>query len=274
MGFGDEKLAVDNPLSTTGTPKLEGLPVPVLQSALADPARRGALHAKRARIDGGIKVHWSRFIKRMGTGTAPSTSSTFDSARRPEDSQGGSSVAATRRQQPKVHMENEKDEIDEVCLSAPLCPVAHFSKVVVDREWAQELKTSVLSQSERDPRQEQPGSSQQQGSQQPGTGTDMESLAQTSRAKGFWGFPVTIYLMLRWRIWPHITEFFSLKFFNAESERHYAKEYWFMRKVGISIVVMFHITHPRAVARDLVVVILDVELGVDRRIPAPPACAP
>jgi osomolarity two-component system, sensor histidine kinase SLN1 len=96
-------------------------------------------------------------------------------------------------------------------------------QIVVDRAWGDELKSSVVSQSEHGG-----NTAEQQGSHRPGTSTDIDSLAHLHGPSGFFG---TLWLILRWRLWPATIDFFSLKFFDAASERHYAKEYWFMRKV-------------------------------------------
>jgi osomolarity two-component system, sensor histidine kinase SLN1 len=96
------------------------LPVPVLQSSFAGSRSKRRGEKKSARIDGGrpgVRVHWSRFRQRLGTGTAPSTSTV------PEESAGGSSIGDGRRpsyvRRASVRIEGEKDEVDEVSSCAP-----------------------------------------------------------------------------------------------------------------------------------------------------------
>lgn len=60
-----------------------------------------------------------------------------------------------------------------------------------------------------------------------GTTTDHESLA--IHADGFWALCLPL-IILRWRVWPFIVDFFSLRFFDEKAEAHYSKEHWFMRK--------------------------------------------
>src|SRR6266481_293599 len=49
------------------------LPVPVQQGAGSEFGKRK--QKKNARIGGGLRVYWANFRKRIGTGTAPSTTS-------------------------------------------------------------------------------------------------------------------------------------------------------------------------------------------------------
>jgi hypothetical protein len=58
----------------TGAANQEGclLPAPAT-------SRAGSVKTqKRARVEGGMRVRWAQFIRRMGTGTAPTESSAFD----------------------------------------------------------------------------------------------------------------------------------------------------------------------------------------------------
>ncbi|EIN11063.1 hypothetical protein PUNSTDRAFT_85601 [Punctularia strigosozonata HHB-11173 SS5] len=212
----ESKASEDIPMTPTDDPGAErdrdaGLPLPILQSALAGPRTaatdsngRRVRSRKSARIDRGLRVHWARFRHRLGTGTAPSTSTA------PEDSTGGSSIGHRHAHTGpgSVRIAAEKDEVDEV---------------VVDRAWCDELKSSVVSQSD----QGLHAKADRVGSYVPGTSTDQESLAHLHASGG----PThTLWLLLRWRLWPATFDFFSLRFLDAASERNYAKEYWFMRK--------------------------------------------
>jgi hypothetical protein len=180
------------------------LPPPVV--ATSTPYNRPK---KTIRIDGGrrLGVHWTRFRRRLGAGTSPSTSSLV------EDSAPSSSV------DPKGGSQyDDYAEVDEV---------------VVDRNWSDEIKSSV-SLSEQDISLDRPVG------HHPTTGpsTDRDSVALNTT--GFWGL-CTPLVILRWRLFPAIVEFFSPKFLNEKSELHYVKENWFMHKVrciSISLLIL------------------------------------
>ncbi len=155
---------------------------------------------KTLRIDGGpgIRVYWTRFRRRLGAGTAPSTSSLVDSSAQGSndgfrsDTQGGGQG-------------EDGAEVDEV---------------VVDRNWSDEIKSSV-SLSEQD-------ISLGGNHHVAGPNTDRDSVAL--HTGGFWGLSTPL-IILRWRVFPAIVDFFSTQFPNKKSEQHYVKENWFMRKV-------------------------------------------
>jgi hypothetical protein len=95
-------------------------------------------------------------------------------------------------------------------------------EVVVDRSWSDDIKSSV-SVSEQNMSPDRPG-----GQPVAGPSPDRDSVALHS--SGFWGL-CTPLIVLRWRLFPAIVNFFSPKFPNPKSELHYVKENWFMRKV-------------------------------------------
>ncbi|KDQ49238.1 hypothetical protein JAAARDRAFT_43030 [Jaapia argillacea MUCL 33604] len=183
------------PLDDIGGAESAGLPMPVLQSAMSNPQRRRQKN-KSARIEGGFTVHWARFRHRMGTGTAPSTSENIE-----ENGTTDSSVVRPRR----FIEDAEAEEVDEV---------------VVDRAWLDpDMKTSVT-HSEHEEKTSHPGGIT-------GTNTDHDSFA--THAEGFWASCPPL-IVLRWRIWPSVMEFFWVRFVDPKSENHYRKELWFMRK--------------------------------------------
>jgi osomolarity two-component system, sensor histidine kinase SLN1 len=158
---------------------------------------------KTLRIDGpGLRVYWTRFRRRLGAGTAPSTSSLVDSSAQ-------SSNDAPRSDTQGVHQGEDDAEVDEV---------------VVDRNWSDEVKSSV-SLSEQDISLDRSGGHHHVAG--PNT-TDRDSVAL--HTGGFWGLSTPL-IILRWRVFPAIVDFFSPKFPNIKSEQHYVKENWFMRKV-------------------------------------------
>ncbi len=187
-------LSLDDPDSD---PEAPGLPPPAaaITAAYNRPKRT-------IRIDGGpgLRVYWTRFRRRLGAGTAPSTSSLVDSS-----AQGSNDGLRSDTQ--GVRQGEDDAEVDEV---------------IVDRNWTDEIKSSV-SLSEPDISLERPG-----GHHVPGPNTDRDSFAP--HTGGFWGLCIPL-IILRWRVFPAIVDFFSSKFPNQKSEQHYVKENWFMRKV-------------------------------------------
>ncbi|KAH9057453.1 hypothetical protein EDB87DRAFT_1565234 [Lactarius vividus] len=150
---------------------------------------------KTIRINGAhyIRVHWGRFRRRLGTDVSLSTSSLV-----------GDSAAA-----------NNIDFIDSDN-SSPDEDDAEVDEVVVDRNWSDDTKSSV-SLSEQNISPEKSG----------GYSADHDSV--TVHTGGFWGLCMPL-IVLRWRVFPAIVNFFSPKFPSEKSELHYIKENWFMRK--------------------------------------------
>ncbi|KZT07233.1 uncharacterized protein LAESUDRAFT_742984 [Laetiporus sulphureus 93-53] len=175
------------------------LPTPVTQPSPS--LGRRSKNRKNARVNGGLRVHWAQFKRRIGNGTAPSTS---ESALEHDDS-GDSYRHGYLR-----HLETQGDTDDEV-----------VDEVVVDREWSDEVKSSSMTHSEHG------GAPAEKSSNQlGGTNTDRDSLAL--QATGFW--TIQPLLFLRYRVWPVIHDFFINHFENEKAEMHYIKENWFLRK--------------------------------------------
>ncbi|OSD04719.1 hypothetical protein PYCCODRAFT_1363220 [Trametes coccinea BRFM310] len=178
------------------------LPPPVQHQDDSHSSGRRSRSKKNARVHGGLRVHWDRFVRKLGSGTAPSTSSNI------EESVGDSSGYPRSRQGHPGYPEPADDqEVDEV---------------VVDREWSDEIKSSSLTHSEHGGTPEKSGSNHH-----PGTNTDRDSFA--IRPEGFWGLCRPL-IVLRWRLWPAAYSFFSTSFVDEKSEMHYNKENWFLRK--------------------------------------------
>ncbi len=88
----------------------DGLPPPVsFPSDASSPGRR-TRHKKNARVSAGLRVHWDRFVRKLGSGTAPSSSSNV------EDSVGeSSSYPRSRAEGPVREMQlPQEDRVDEV----------------------------------------------------------------------------------------------------------------------------------------------------------------
>ncbi len=200
--------------STTPLPPDDGLPAPVQASNYPSPSRK----QKRTRINLGFHIHWDRFLRKLGSGTAPSTSSALD------ESSGDSTTVYHRSQQGRngggggVGGGGGPEDTD-----------AEVDEVVVDREWSSEIKSSVHS--------EHGGSPEKSGGSNPqigfgGTNTDRDSFAVHD---GFWT-SCTFLVFLRYRICPVVLAFFSTHFMDDKSEQHYKKENWFLRKVSYTYV--------------------------------------
>lgn len=142
-----------------------------------------------------VRVYWGRFRRRLGAGTSPSTPSLI------EDSATVNVVdccADSKNSSPG----EDSTEVDEV---------------VVDRNWSEDTKSSISLS-------EQSVSPGKLGS----PSSDHDSV--TVHAGRFWGL-CTPLIIIRWRLFPAIVNFFSPKFPSEKSELHYIKENWFMRKV-------------------------------------------
>jgi len=171
---------------TTSTAVDNSLPPPVVQS-IASSSHSRRLRKKTVRV-AGLSVHWARFKKRMSTVAAPSSSSVI----------GESAAENSYTRKMETTTTGVADYLDEV---------------VVDRNWTEEIKSSV-SHSDHNGSPEKSG-----GSHQPNQGTsDHDSVVYD----GFWTFS-TILAILRWRTWPFIMEIFSSRFVDEKSEQHYAQ---------------------------------------------------
>ena len=172
-------------------------------------------------MSGGLRVHWDRFVRKLGSGTAPSTSSNL------EESVGESSgYPRSRQEQPAYAADAADERVDEV---------------VVDREWSDEIKSSSVTHSDHGGSPEKSGSNHLGG-----TNTDRDSFAV--RPEGFWGMS-RVLIFLRWRLWPLALTFFWTRFLDEKSEMHYNKENWFLRKVRVVAFVLH--SSPRRVSLPL-----------------------
>lgn len=209
----------------------EELPRPVQATDYPDGRRK-----KKARISLGLHVRWDRFLRKLGSGTAPSTSSALDDS-------SGDSTGYNRSRARREAVVDEGDEVDEV---------------VVDREWSGEIKSSVHSEHGGTPEKSH-GSDPRLG--HGGTSTDRDSVA--IHADGCWASN-TLLIWLRYRIWPTAYNFFCTRFLDEKSENHYKKESWFFRKVchsRFALISTALMLTPRLVAGALGLGILHRQLG-------------
>lgn len=128
------------------------------------------------------------FKRRLGTGTAPSSSSLI----------GESAAESSYTKRMEGAARGDEDEVNEV---------------VVDRIWSEDIKSSTT-HSEHGASPEKSGASHPVGP----SNSDHESLAP----EGFWNAWSPI-VFFRWRFWPVIVEIFSSRFPDEKSEQHYAQ---------------------------------------------------
>ncbi|KAF9474819.1 hypothetical protein BDN70DRAFT_884421 [Pholiota conissans] len=163
------------------------LPPPAVYSS----SRSSQNRAQRRSRFSAFAVFWDDFKKRIGTGSAPSSSSV----------QGESENGFNQQ---KVDTSETPDVVDEV---------------VVDRLWTEELKSSV-SHSDHGGGEKSGGSNQHKE-----VNSDHESVVY----EGCWSRNAAL-AYVRWRAWPFILEIFNSRFIDPKSEAHYAQESWFIKK--------------------------------------------
>lgn len=169
--------------------------------ALSVSSRRGVVTLPAKKKRNALLQHWQKFVKKLGTGTAPSSSS-----------QHGDTAADSGIYGPRPECGGDNDELDEV---------------VVDRIWSEDIKTSIT-HSEHGNTPEKSGSGVH-GAGNGGTGqnagwgqsgsSDQESLLSET---GFWS-RWRLLAWIRWHMWGVVVEVFSSKFDNEKSEKHYAQ---------------------------------------------------
>lgn len=139
-----------------------------------------------------LGVYWMRLKKQLGTGIAPSNSSFL----------GDSTVeGSTKREGQPV---DEDGEVDTV---------------VVDRAWSEEFKSSDSSPSEQGPII-MPFDRSAMG--HTGQTTGKSSDHESEEPRGF-GRILRIFVVLRYKFFPALHEFFFTRFEDEKSESHYAQ---------------------------------------------------
>lgn len=213
-------------------PDIEGAATPYGDSdALPPPVQAGyqatgrrSTKQKKTRISLGLNVRWDRFLRKLGSGTAPSTSSALDESI-------GESSGYNRSRAGRRATEDVDAEVDEV---------------VVEREWSGEIKSSIRSGDHGASPEKSGGSGNGYGGYG-GTNTDRDSVA--FHVEGFWANWMPL-IYLRYRLWPLVYAFFATHFVDEKSEQHYRKENWFLRKVSsmsiVHSVMLISASHSRS----------------------------
>lgn len=175
------------PISTNSiTVENHDLPSPVTQSALV--TTNNCRNHNLAKRFGGFRFYWAKFKKRIGTGTAPSSSSLIVES------------AAEHAHSRRMTEQDEEGNNDSV-----------VEEVVVDRTWTDNMQSSAFSECvhtlEKSPSQ-----------------LHIQISVETASIVhvGFWGLckPLAI---IRWRTWPFLMDVFSSRFADEKTERHYAQ---------------------------------------------------
>lgn len=193
------------PTPTTSTAVDHILPPPALQT---HNSRR--IKTKSARL--GFGVYWMRLKKQLGAGVAPSNSSLIG------DSAADSSY--TRRPEPPL---DEDGEVNEVVVDRVWTTPSEASSDSDDSppEGAPPLDKSVLGQS---------------GNTITGDSSDHESVDHNS----FWR-RWKLLVVLRYKFYPTLREFFFTRFSDEKSESHYAQVFRFDSfSFGPFMVAHFH----------------------------------
>lgn len=171
------------------------LPVPV---ALAGPAGSPRRRKKKTARFAVLKVHWARFVKRIGADSPSDSSAVADS------SLGSNHPRTGQRTEDEV----DDDEVDEI---------------VVDRDWSEDLKSSLNQSSERGHTRSSDSYAQISTTLDRGTTT----LPEDSH------FFSILHSSLRWEAWPAIVKFFCVRFLDDRTEQRFHKEHWFIKKVSL-----------------------------------------
>jgi hypothetical protein len=213
MGSPVEKVNCENANDTGFPPTTSAADGDILPPPIVQTSNRN--EKKSVRMTG-LTARWTNFIRRIGSVTAPSTSSLV-----------GDTVDSNHTNRGDTRQENEPGQDVEGVVD----------EIVVDRGWSDEIRSSIS-------HSEHGASPEKSGGSHPQAGSSEESL---SVHDGFWSlwFPLVI---LRWRLWPKVEEFFSSRFSDEKAEQHYAevgstltrvfrhtdstinKEHWFLRK--------------------------------------------
>ena len=173
------------------------LPVPVVLAGPAGSSRRRK--TKTARF-AGIKVHCTRFIKRIDADSPSDSSAVADS-----------SLEGNQTRQ-RTDGDVEGDGVDEI---------------VVDRDWTEDPRSSLNQPSERVPTRSSDSHAQIGTS----LGRDTTAMPDDSHffSASLWS--------LRWKVWPAIVKFFSVRFLDDRTEARFHKEHWFIKKVSLSVLL-------------------------------------
>ena len=236
--------------ATTTTASSSLLPPPAVASnashgpssaaaaARAERATRAPKKSARIALVPTLRVYWANLRRRLGTGTSPSTSSVFDDSAPSTSATPPPTAHAHSTPQSRAHLAGAKtpaaagtlqQQRQQQLLEAEDDDVV--DEVVVDRNWSEEIRSSVSQSDAGGLPDRHPGATHVANGNGHGpwggASTDRDSVAH---AEGLWA-SCRLLIVLRWRIWPAVLDFFSLRFPDKKAEAQYWRENWFMRKV-------------------------------------------
>ncbi|KAL5536973.1 hypothetical protein ACEPAF_796 [Sanghuangporus sanghuang] len=205
----------DNPLEEKRSPETTGPPPsqrPVDATSLSENTlATRAKQKKSLRFEQGLRVHWARFMRRVGQ-----ENETTDSALGESTEQGDAEVFGAWERRADA----EEDEADDE---------KSVDEVVVDRSWGRSGTISESVSDEEDGLKSSGVARTSKSADNSGTSTNGDLDGRNHPSHGFWSFCLLL-TIIRWRLWPAAVGFFSPRFPNQKSEEHYKKEIWFQSK--------------------------------------------
>ncbi|KAH6915774.1 hypothetical protein BKA70DRAFT_469829 [Coprinopsis sp. MPI-PUGE-AT-0042] len=178
---------------TSSTAVGDTLPAPVVQNDRYSLASHRRRNSKKIRFHG-LQSFWEGFKERIGTGTAPSSSTFGDDA-----TADRSYTYHGKRAAPDDDLDD--DELDEV---------------VVDRIWSDEYHSTISHLSEHE-----------QSSPEKSGHPDLSSVAQDDQAPRS---PLQMLKRMQEVTFALFMALFSSRFVDDKKERHYQQEEWFVKK--------------------------------------------
>ncbi|TDL16755.1 hypothetical protein BD410DRAFT_901857 [Rickenella mellea] len=186
------------------------LPLPITTNA-----SKTKKQTKSARIGKDpLRVRWARFKQRLGTGSGISES-LLDGGGESTDT----SYSVRRQVREKDDGAEEGGDVDEV---------------VVENDLLGENGSGTA------PSEDGKGHGRARTPNHQSSGTEESMAGMIHRPEGFWESHV-ILTFLRWRMWPMITSFFTIRFHNNATEEAYRREAWFTSKSTALSCTMFFI---------------------------------
>ena len=166
------------------------------------------------RFEQGLRVHWARFLRRVGGSDYEGSESALGDSLEQGDAEGPGAWERTGAEDDVGEDETDDEKSIDV--------------VVVERSWGRSGTSESASDGDEhksggDPRNSRSGDHS-------GTSTSGEHDGHNQPHHGFWT-SCAVLTILRWRLWPAALNFFSPRFSNQKSEDHYRKEIWLQSKV-------------------------------------------
>ncbi|EJD07512.1 uncharacterized protein FOMMEDRAFT_150045 [Fomitiporia mediterranea MF3/22] len=186
----------------------------------AAPTSSGSAHSSRknrrkgSRIEHGLRVHWDRFLRRVGGGVEDST----DSVVAESGEQDGAEVDSERRVTDADYEDEDTEDEKSV------------NEVVVDRSWGRSRTGSDSMSIDEDGPNKSSSDPHNPGSVDKGGTLGSDDLDSDARhSHRFWSCCLPL-SMIKWQLWNSAVKFFSSPFHSQKSEERYRREIWFQSK--------------------------------------------